>query len=82
MNLDTMGNLYATDDLRIIEMKKVAAPIQLHQDYPVTKPRQPLSLTHVKPSIIFCIELMIDYWSLLGRARFTTPKQRVNMPAI
>ena len=36
MNLDTMGNLYNTDDLRIIDIKQVVAPAQLHQDFPLT----------------------------------------------
>ncbi len=36
MNPDTMGNFYDTDDLRIVEMKEVVAPVQLHQDFPVT----------------------------------------------
>ena len=36
MNLDTISNLYSTDDIRIVDMKEVLAPVQLHQDFPVT----------------------------------------------
>lgn len=31
-----MSNLYSTDDLRIASMKEVIAPVQLHQDLPIT----------------------------------------------
>ena len=37
MNLDIIGNPYGTDDQRIVDMEEVVAPVQLHQDFPVTE---------------------------------------------
>ena len=70
---------YSTDNTRIIDRKKVPAPYELVNKYPINDEISKLVFgTRMKLARFFMIK-MIEFLLLLGHVRFMTHKVLLNM---